>query len=436
MTTQVSAEAAGGTLIISSDGHAVADMADYRSYLPARLHRDFDEFLTVYEKHGARNTDTEHLALIYDSEAIAKWQREVVEPGHLLGTSDPRARINELDRNGISGEVIFPDFGLPFEIGGPVRKNAYGHHRTLEEIDAANKAHNRWMVDFCSHDPRRLVGLAAVSFHDVDGAVNEIRWAKEAGLKGIVLPTFTEEEPLYDPQFEPIWSTLEELGMPANSHPGISSTTDRLEVRPNPALPRPVNSVPIFGSQFTFFVRQIFNHLVWGGVLERHPGLRVVFTEQGSGWTVGELESMDFSYEGSYLSHDLHDVVRHRPSEYFRRQCFLGSSIFSRAEVEARHRIGIDKMALGMDYPHHEGAWAAGPGTLQYLQATLGAAAVPPYEARRLLAENAAELWEFDTAALASVADRIGPQLDDVLSAPHEDRYPRGDVKKPLGTAH
>ena len=71
----------------------------------------------------------------------------------------------------------------------------------------------------------------------------------------------------------------------------------------------------------------------------------------------------------------------HKPSEYFDRQCALGSSIFSLAEMEARHEIGIDKMMLGFDYPHHEGAWAAGPGLVPYIQATLGVAKVPPHAA-------------------------------------------------------
>ena len=121
--------------------------------------------------------------------------------------------------------------------------------------------------------------------------------------------------------------------------------------------------------------------MIWGGVLQRHPKLRVVFTEFGSSWVAGALVNMDYTYEGSYLRRDVHSVLPHKPSEYFARQCFLGSSIFSRAEVGARHEIGIDKMMLGMDYPHHEGTWAAGPGTLAYIQATIGACAVPADEA-------------------------------------------------------
>jgi predicted TIM-barrel fold metal-dependent hydrolase len=172
--------------------------------------------------------------------------------------------------------------------------------------------------------------------------------------------------------------------------------------------------------------------MIWGGVLQRHPKLRVVFTEFGSSWVVGALLNMDYTYEGSYLRRDVRSVLPHKPSEYFARQCFLGSSIFSRAEVGARHEIGIDKMMLGMDYPHHEGTWAAGPGTLAYIQATIGACAVPADEARMMLADNAVRVRGFYRDVLQPIADRIGPAMDDVLAPPNSERYPRGDVNKPI----
>jgi hypothetical protein len=118
-----------------------------------------------------------------------------------------------------------------------------------------------------------------------------------------------------------------------------------------------------------------------------------------------------------------------KPSEYFQRQCFLGSSIFSRAEVAARRDIGIEKMMLGMDFPHHEGTLLQ--TTKEYLRATLGATHVPLEEARRLLALNAATVYGFDLDQLGSVATRIGPRPEDILTPPDRDLFPRGDVHKP-----
>ena len=149
---------------------------------------------------------------------------------------------------------------------------------------------------------------------------------------------------------------------------------------------------------------------------------------------IGELMKMDYSWDGSYLRSDVRDIVPRPPSQYFQRQCHLGSSLFSRAEAEARHLIGVDKMTIGMDYPHHEGTWATA-GHLAYLRATVGAAGVPEDEARLMLGENVLRLWMLDRAQLQPVVDRVGPSIDQVLTPPEHDAFPRGDVHKPLAMA-
>jgi predicted TIM-barrel fold metal-dependent hydrolase len=423
-------------MIISSDGHAMAEMADYRPYLPAKYHEAFDDFLEQYRKYGLRSSDPRWLANRLDPDELEKWQRSVVDEGRLAGDSDPRARIEELDRDGRAADVLFPDFGRPFELGTPIRESLIGYERVPEHIAAGLPAHNRWLSDYISVAPERFGAMANVDFSDVEAALAEIRWAADNGFRGVLLPTFEDDLPLFSPVFDPIWNSLEELALPLNCHVGASSVTTRLfSPAAMAAAPHPGCVLPLYNAQTQFFTHQILNHLVWGGVLERHPRLRVVFTEFGSSWVEGALLNMDYTYEGSYLRRDVRDVLRSKPSEYFARQCFLGSSIFSTAEIQERHRIGLDKMMLGMDYPHHEGTWAAGPGTLEYLRATLGAAHVPVDEARKLLGGTAAEVWGFDLPKMRALADRIGPRLADVLTPPDADYYARGDINKPLSSS-
>lgn len=348
-------------------------------------------------------------------------------------------RFAELGQQGVVAEVLFPDFGLPFELYPPFLAALRGSVRSPEQIEVGNRAYNRWLADFCRNAPDRFAGMAVVSFSDVESAIREIRWAREAGLRGIVLPAFGADAPLFDQRYDPIWSVLEELGMPANSHTGMSSVIepDKIPVLSSLArIPHPGCGQPIFNPQVFFFCQQILTQLIWGGVLERHPALQAVFTEMGSGWVVSALDGMDYSFTGSYMRRDVREVVKMPPSEYFKRQCHLGSSLFSLAEARARHAIGVEKIAIGVDYPHHEGTWGAGPGTREWLKATLGAAAdVRADEARLMLGENAARLWGFDLGLLKPLAARVGPRLADVLSPPEEDWFPRGDVHKPLATA-
>jgi predicted TIM-barrel fold metal-dependent hydrolase len=423
------------SLVISSDGHAVAHLPEYRDYLDAGYRQEFDVFCDRFAGEGSRTVDPASLLNRLDADEVDKWVVDVIEPGRLGGQCDPKLRQEQLDREGISGEVLFPDFGLPFELHPPLKAAILGTGPTAEQVEASNRAHNRWLADFCSESNGRFGGLAVVSFADVDDTVAEIRWAKDHGLVGIVLPTLPESTPFFHPRHEPIWDVLEDLEMPANSHTAISAVTDHMATQTLMAVPHPACAAPIMTAQAFFYTQQILSHLIWGGVLERHPRLQVALTEQGSGWVISALRGMDYSYERSYLRRDVREIVKHTPSEYFERQVHMGSSLFSRAEAEARYEIGIHKISIGMDYPHHEGTWGAGPGTTEWLRATLGAAGVPADEATLMLGGNACRLWGFDADALRTIADRIGPSIGTILTPPTEDYFPRGDINKPLTTA-
>jgi predicted TIM-barrel fold metal-dependent hydrolase len=422
-------------VVVSSDGHATAVMTDYRHYIPADLRNDFDAFCEVFAREGARTIDPASLRNRLDESEVVDWIENVIEPGRLAGQYDPEQRIKELDREGIAAEVLFPDFGLPWELHPPLKAAMIGYTRTAEQIEVANKAHNRWLADFCAAAPGRLGGLAVVTFADVEDTVAEIRWAKEHGLVGIVAPTLPEATPFFHSRHEPIWDVLEELDMPMSTHTAISGITQHMATETLKAVPHPACAAPVMTAQAFFFTQQIVHHLIWGGVLERHPNLKLALTEQGSGWIISAKASMDYTWNRSYLRRDVREIVKRSPSEYFDRQVYLGASLFSRAEAAGRHEIGVDKICIGMDYPHHEGTWGAGPGTTDWLRATLGASAVPAEDARLMLGENAIKLWNFDGAQLRTLGDEIGPELDLVLTPPTEDHFPRGDVHKPIATA-
>jgi predicted TIM-barrel fold metal-dependent hydrolase len=428
-------------LMISSDGHATARMPDYRPYLPAALREEFDEFCKLYAVEGARLNEEASMVKSFDQEFIDMWKRNVLEVDRLEGTWDVAARMGEMERGGLAAEVIFPDFGIPFELYNKTVAALKNYRRTPEQIRGAYSAYNRWLVDFCSSAPHRFAGMALVSFDNVEDAMTEIRWAKANGFKGILLPTFSSRRPLFHPDFEPIWSLAEELEMPVNSHTAQSGTfefgilpSNDDEYLPEPP-PLPDTSVvgPIIQKPVFYSIHQMLMHFVWGGVLERHPNMQVVFTEAGSAWVVGMLANMDYTWDGAFTPRAVREHVKIRPSEYFRRQCHLGSSVFSLAEMEHRHEIGLDKITLGMDFPHPEGTWGMGPGHIEYLRATIGAAHVPADEARLLIGENAVDLWGFDRQKLQPIVDATGPVMEDILQEPAADYFPRGDVHKPFG---
>jgi predicted TIM-barrel fold metal-dependent hydrolase len=294
-----------------------------------------------------------------------------------------------------------------------------------DQLSAGYRAYNRWLTDFRAYAPERWRGMAAISLHDIDAAVREIRAVKEMGFAGIALPALPDSDRVYEERYDPIWATLQELGLVINCHVAIATTLPVYTGARTLTSARAMVGADIFTT-----VRNLLPTFIFGGILERYPDLKLVFTETHSDWVLGALSRMDHSYDRSDLRRDIRDVVPMRPSEYWRRQCYLGSSLFSRAEVAARHRIGVDKMMIGMDFPHSEGAWRW--GTRDYVKATFGTEHVPAGEARQMLGGTAAGVFGFDLAALDKLADRIGLDEADALTPPVVQPQWRGDLDRPL----
>jgi predicted TIM-barrel fold metal-dependent hydrolase len=442
-TRETVADTQERVLMISSDGHATARMDDYKPYMPPAMRDEFNAFCDVYREKGARLNEERSMVNNFDKEFVDIWRENVLSQNRLEGTWDVEARFAEMARGGLAAEVIFADFGIPFELYNPGMAAIMNYRTTPEQREAGYFAFNRWLADWVSVAPHRFAGQALISFRDVDAALKEIRWIKEHGLRGIVLPRFGAEFPVFHPKFEPIWSLCEELQIPVNSHSATSGTFDHAvlpsgddEIFPAPPpMPHRLVFGPLIQKAIFYSMHQLLVHFVWGGILENHPNLQFVLTEGGSAWTVGLLEAMDYTWTGAFTPREVRTVVKRPPSEYFHRQCHLGSSVFSLAEIQNRHRIGIDRMTIGMDFPHPEGTWGMGPGHLDYLNATLGVAKVPADEARLLLGENAVKLWGFDRARLQPVVDEHGKTMSQILKVPDADYFPRGDVHKPFGEA-
>jgi predicted TIM-barrel fold metal-dependent hydrolase len=148
--------------------------------------------------------------------------------------------------------------------------------------------------------------------------------------------------------------------------------------------------------------------LIWGGVFERHPRLKVAVTESTTVWVPETLALLDHRYEETHYSAKLGDYRRHlsmKPSEYFRRNVFLGASCMPRREVEMRHAIGLANVMWGTDYPHPEGSW---PFTREQMLGSFRG--VPEEELAAMLGGNAARVYGFDVEKLAPLVARIGPE--------------------------
>jgi predicted TIM-barrel fold metal-dependent hydrolase len=168
-------------------------------------------------------------------------------------------------------------------------------------------------------------------------------------------------------------------------------------------------------------------HLIFSGVVERHPSLRVVLTEQGVAWLPRGLETLDWFYRRMTLPEaaeaKFFGAVAKRlsmaPSEYFRRNFWVGASFLRPSESPLRHEVGIDHLMWGADYPHSEGSY---PYTTEALRAAFGG--VDEGEVRKMVETTPATFYGFDLDQLKQVGNRIGPLVTDVAKPLAVDDYP------------
>jgi predicted TIM-barrel fold metal-dependent hydrolase len=384
-------------LVISADCHAAARWADYERYFERR---HLEAFRRWYGASDAAPAARPGAGRLFDAKFLdALDATEETGRGGRAGAWDPRPRMRELDADGVAGEVIFPGAesrGVPFQGASPASGVREAVPAELERAGAL--AYDRWLADFCAENPERSAGVAVLSFRDVDAAVEDAHAAAKAGLRGgILLPAEWGELPPYNhPRWEPLWAACEDLGLPVNTHPLGAGR----ELYGN--LP---GATAIFLSEVKWFAHRPFTLLLWSGVLERHPRLRFVLTEQMADWVPNTLEYFDDLYTRPIFA-QIREGLPLSPSEYWARQCFVGASFLSPREVEMRSAIGVEKIMWGSDYPHAEGTW---PHTREKLRETFHG--VPAGDVERMLGGNAAAVYGFDAARLAPLVERIGPEV-------------------------
>lgn len=394
-------------IVISADCHCGADLRGYKPYLPKKYHADFDAWADEIEAQQA-----EMMKMFGE-----RTPRNVGVDGDPVDDADrnwnTERRLREQEADGVIGEVLFPNTQPPFAPMVTSQFEAPSVGDDFEHRWAGLQAHNRWLADFVSEAPERRAGVAQIFLGDVDASVAEIEWARDNGLRGGVLlpgaPPGSGLDPLYSAAYEPIWAACEEFDMTLNHHSG-SATPDF-----GPHFPA---SLAMFMLEVTWWAHRAMWHLLFSGVFERHPNLRFVNTESGTAWIVDTLAELDSFYDrmkhGKHGSEAIFGGIAVadlplRPSEYWRRQCYVGASFLRPVESALRHQVGVDNIAWGSDYPHIEGSH---PYTRQHLRLTFGGIDVE--ETTKMLTLNAAKLYQFDLDALRPLAEQFCPTKAEV----------------------
>jgi predicted TIM-barrel fold metal-dependent hydrolase len=412
-------------VVVSADTHASPDSLDeFLSYVdPAE--RDAvaafgDMSATAISMFGGfdpgqiddpdpvRATAARRLAgMGVDTEAARGWLAHYDQDWVVAGDGNGR-RLKVLEEQGIHAEVTLPG---PILAGGlsPAMYLGAVSAKGLEVVWPALHAYLRWLADFSAAAPGRRAGCMPIDLHDMDRAVSEVGWARGQGISGgVMLPAMsvTSRLPGYaDDYYEPFWSACEDNEMVVTLHTGASGTATDTKFLYDEAHGGMLGLYEVF-----VFTRRPLWFMIFGGVFDRHPNLRVVVTENGVQWLPSLIRDME-SFFDTHGGAPVRSYLKMRPSEYFEKHVWLGGSLMKRYEAEMRDEIGIDKLMWGADYPHLEGAAPVHRETLRYIFG-----GIPEDELRPILGGNAVNLWGFDAALLQSVADRVGPTVEDLAT--------------------
>jgi predicted TIM-barrel fold metal-dependent hydrolase len=310
------------------------------------------------------------------------------------GTGGPEQRIREQDQDGIDAEVLFPS-----QQGGPKLWRRIAEDAAYK---AVVRAYNSWLVEeYCAADPERLIGVGILPLtHDAADTVAEMEYCAKSGLKTVLLQGFPDGKAYPSQADDRFWSAALDLNMPVSVHVDLDRSGERagplFKYPREPAAEIMDKLVPGLVDQVARFGPMRGNGSVaavqWvlSGLFDRFPQLTIFFAENQIGWIPFFLQGADVRYDRHYRWAErlLGFKPLSRPaSEIIREHCFWGFQ-FDRVGVELRHKINVDRLIWGSDFPHQESDWPDSMGVIER-----NFAGVPEEEKHKMVCGNAVEFF-------------------------------------------
>jgi predicted TIM-barrel fold metal-dependent hydrolase len=403
-------------IVVSSDSHAAMPSELWPQYFEKKFHEHLPQIQYESDLYSGSVVPLSKMTMT---------RPEILEDhmeGGYRGVHDLDVRLEQMDREGIAAELVYHGDARVGDLAHNVTNSVWAS----EVWDAGVRAYNRWALDtFGSASDRLLLTAAIGSCTDIDATLAELRWCADQGFVGTFAPGFLtrpDMPPLYDPYWEPLWAECEARDVAIVVHAGFGfeqgflyEKLDQVNREVKAANGTEMDLVMRLASDVftkTFFsdikARRPMWQMMFGGVFDRHPNLKLVMTEVRLDWIPTNLAHLD----ALYATHKADLPATRTPSEYWRENCIAGASFVHKVEVEMRDEIGVETIAFGRDYPHPEGTW---PNTPDWIRDAF--AGVPENELRAMLGENMVRFFGLDRAKLAVIADEIGPSVDD-LQAP------------------
>jgi predicted TIM-barrel fold metal-dependent hydrolase len=360
--------------IISADSHITepADIFDnrlpkqYQDIAPKMIRRP--EGGDVFQIHGM-----ETLYPITLASAAGKRGQELADHAFANfmdchnGGWNPRQRLLDQDRDGIHGEVLYPSLGM-----------FLSSHDDVAYKSAMFGAYNEWLAEYCETAPDRLIGLGVTAMESPEQGIADLCRMKELGMKGVMMPGYPVMEDYHSPIYDTFWQAAVDLDMPLSFHILTYKGNTGSDKPRGPRL-----------NQFIRIIRgnqDIIGMLIFGGVFERFPNLKVVCAEADAGWVPHFMYRMDHAVERA--PHHLDGVtLSKKPSDYLKENVYLTFQDDITA-FKFKDELNVDRMMWASDFPHLDSTFPHSQALLSEHTANLTA-----QERTKVLHDNVASLY-------------------------------------------
>jgi len=359
---------------VSSDSHVTEPPDCYSRFIDPR-YRDRAPYIRKDEKRGdlyvipGQTNMTVPMGLVAaagEESSQMTFNGRDFEDWHRSGW-DPTCRLQDQARDGIAAEVLFATVGM--QLAG---------HEDLDYRRACMAAYNRWLQEYCSVASDRLIGAAQVAAKNGSDAVAELVAIKEMGFKAVMMSGQPGEADYDDPQYERVWSAAVEMGLPLCFH---ILTNRAYSGHRGPKINALLNVVRS--------CQDIVGMLIYSGVFDRHPDLKVVCVEADAGWVPHYAYRMDHIYKRHRFWNKAPEL-RKLPSEYLLQNVWLTFQDDWTA-IHAKDHLNVERIMWANDFPHSDSTWPLSKELVAKHMAEL-----TPDERRKILRDNCVELFGLD----------------------------------------
>jgi len=288
---------------------------------------------------------------------------------------DPSARLRVMDAEGIDIAVLYCGLG-----------QALGGIKDPQLAVACHQVWNDWIAEWVQADPQRLVGTAVLPVQDPKAAAAEVERIARLGLAaGVIRPNPVAGEPLWSKAFDPLYEALVDCGIPLALHgAGLYDMEGASKRMADLMAMGTQHALILFFDQYLTLAG-----LVYGGLLERHPGLQVLVLESGGGWIAHWMDRFDEFLKAYDWA--LPAPLSLKPSDYFRRQCAISFDPGERTLPVMAELAGEGNLIWASDFPHSDATY---PGVVDELAESMEH--MPEGRARKLAGANAARIYRIE----------------------------------------